>query len=253
MSTSAPSTLGDVVAANPAAARILDRFGLDFCCNGNRTLDAACADAGIDRALVEAELTALDVEGDSSWRDLDTGALAVHIVETHHAYLHDELPLLEALAVKVLDVHGERHPELAEVRRYVGELRADLEPHLLKEERILFPAIAALAEGHRDFAFGSIDDPIRMMTMDHDRDGELLRALRATTKEYAVPGDACASYRSLYERLEALEADTHLHILKENHTLFPVALALETADGLGARREAPVVTVRLQQQLHEAY
>lgn len=136
------------------------------------------------------------------------------------------MPLLDALADKVLSVHGERHPELAEVRSLVRELRADLEPHLAKEERVLFPAIHELAGGRHNFPVARISEPIRMMLREHDRAGELLASLRATTTGYAVPDDACASYRSLYERLEALETDTHLHVHKENHTLFPAVLRL---------------------------
>jgi regulator of cell morphogenesis and NO signaling len=123
-------------------------------------------------------------------------------------------------------VHGGRHPELSSVRALVREIRADLEPHLQKEERILLPAIHDLARGPRAFPFGSVANPVQMMLLEHDRAGELLAALRAATGGYAVPADACASYRSLYERLEVLETDTHLHIHKENHTLFPAALRM---------------------------
>ena len=216
-------TLAEIVAANPAAARTLDRFGLDYCCHGDRTVAEACAAADLDPATVAAELDALPVEGDRSWTELEPPALADHIVETHHRYLHEELPQLDALAAKVLGVHGERHPELAEVRRLVAAVREDLEPHLMKEERVLFPAIHAVAEGERTFPFGSVANPIRMMTLEHDRTGELLAALRAAAGDYRVPDDACASFRSLYERLDALEADTHVHIHKENHVLFPAA------------------------------
>ena len=140
----------------------------------------------------------------------------------------EELPLVDALAAKVLSVHGRNHPELVRVRALVAALRADLEPHLQKEERVLFPAIAAAAAGRREFPFGTVAQPIRVMLAEHDRAGDLLAGLRAATSGYAVPDDACASYRSLYERLEALELDTHLHVHKENHTLFPAALALVT-------------------------
>ena len=66
--------------------------------------------------------------------------------------------------------------------------------------------------------------PIRTMLAEHDRAGELLAELRVTTGGYAVPDDGCASYRSLYERLAALEADTHQHVHKENNVLFPAVL-----------------------------
>lgn len=219
-------TLAEIVDANPAAARTLDRLGLDYCCHGHRTIVDACVEAHLDPEAVTAELTSLPVEGDRNWTELDPPSLARRIVETHHRYLHEELPLLDELAAKVLSVHGARHPELAAVRRLVAEVRADLEPHLMKEERVLFPAIHALAAGQTEFAFGSVANPIGMMGIEHDRAGELLAQLRLATDEYRVPADACASYRSLYERLAALELDTHLHIHRENHILFPAALRL---------------------------
>jgi regulator of cell morphogenesis and NO signaling len=224
-----PVTIGDLVADNPAAARVFERFGLDYCCHGERTLVDACAEARVDPVEVEGALAGITQTDDRSWTGLDLAALAELIVSTHHRYLHDELPVLDALADKVLAVHGERHPELVEVRRLVEAVRADLEPHLQKEERVLFPAIRAAAAGTRDFPFGSIENPIRMMTMEHEQTGELLAELRAVTSGYRLPADACASFRSLYERLDALELDTHLHIHKENHVLFPAAVALLAA------------------------
>ena len=219
-------TLGDLVADDPGAARVLGRFGLDFCCHGDRTLHEACAEAGVDAATVEAELAAVPSGGDSSWTELTLPDLADHIVAVHHRYLDEELPALEALAAKVLSVHGERHAELSEVAALVVALVADLVPHLAKEERVLFPAIHALAAGDRDLHFGPVENPIRTLSIEHEQAGELLAALRRVTDGYRVPDDGCASYRSLYERLEALELDTYLHIHKENHVLFPGAILL---------------------------
>lgn len=219
-------TLGELVATEPGAARVLDRFGLDFCCHGDRTLRDACAEAGVDAEVVEAALAAAPTGGDAAWTELAPPALADHIVATHHRYLDVELPSLVTLAEKVRTVHGERHTELAEVSRLIVALAADLVPHLAKEERVLFPAIHALAAGVRELRFGPVENPIRVMTAEHEQAGALLSELRRVTGGYAVPDDGCASYRSLYERLEALELDTHLHIHKENHVLFPGALRL---------------------------
>lgn len=235
MTDLANQTLADLVVERPAAASVLERYGLDYCCHGDRSLAAACAEAGVDGTTVAGDLDALadlDAPGSSAraaWASLDAAALTAHIVEQHHRYLHEELPLLDALAEKVLSVHRSRHPELAEVRRLVAAVRADLEPHLLKEERILFPAIQALAGGRREFAFGSVANPIRAMAVEHDRAGELLAELRRVTDGYTTPADGCASYESLYERLALLEADTHEHIHKENNVLFPAALRMADA------------------------
>ena len=218
-------TLGDLVATVPAAARVLERAGLDYCCHGEQTLAEACATAGLHAAALAAEIDTLDNDVAPEWAALSPPELAQHIVATHHAYLRDELPLLGALAIKVVAVHGDRHHELHHVETLLDELRGDLMPHLDKEERVLFPAIRALFDsGRTDFAFGSLASPISVMLTEHDRAGELLEALRRVTAGYDVPDDACASYRSLYERLTALEHDIHIHIHKENHVLFPAAL-----------------------------
>ena len=138
----------------------------------------------------------------------------------------DELPLLVTLSAKVRAAHGSRHPELAEVARLVAAISDDLVPHLRKEERVLFPAITRVTAGQREFPFGAIDNPIRVMLTEHEAVGAPLAELRAATGNYAVPADGCASYRSLYGRLEALEADTFRHIHLENNVLFPAVTAL---------------------------
>jgi regulator of cell morphogenesis and NO signaling len=136
---------------------------------------------------------------------------------------------LDELAEKVASVHGERHPELLDVLADVKELRDDLEPHLMKEERVLFPMIRQLSEADEpvEFHCGSLRNPISMMLIEHDRAGMLLAQLRDRTDDYIAPPDACASYRALYQGLAELEADTHLHVHKENNLLFPAVAALE--------------------------
>jgi len=227
MTTKLGHSLGDLVTRTPAAARVFERAGIDYCCRGNRTLAEAAEEAGVDAAALAEELDGLEQTAEGGWPSLAPADLADHIVATHHAYLRDELPLLTELAAKVERVHVGHHPELTNVRSLVEMLRADLEPHLDKEERVLFPAIRALMDGgRREFSFGTVNNPIGMMTLEHEQVAEIFDALRRTTDDYHVPTDACASYRSLYERLPALELDTHVHIHKENHVLFPALLEL---------------------------
>ena len=65
------------------------------------------------------------------------------------------------------------------------------------------------------------------MLAEHDTAGDLLAQLRTLTGGYVVPDDGCASYQALYDGLAELEADTHLHVHKENNVLFPAVLATE--------------------------
>ena len=137
--------------------------------------------------------------------------LTEHLESTHHVYLKKTLPRLVALMDKVHQAHSPRHPELTRLQTVVENLRADLEPHLLKEEQILFPLIRQLE---------AAQGPIRVMRSEHDGAGELLKEMRTLTNVYVVPKDVCQSFQLLYEGLKELEEDTHLHIFKENNILF---------------------------------
>jgi regulator of cell morphogenesis and NO signaling len=202
------TTLAELVIARPELASRLDALGLDYCCGGQRSLAAAVAGAGLDLTEITADLCATTpvAETEPTWDGI--GGLVDHLEATHHAY----------------------HPELTNVARLVHEIRADLEPHLLKEERVLFPMIRELATATASPAFhcGSLSNPIRVMMSEHDTAGELLARLRISTDGYRVPDDGCASYRALYTGLAELEADTHLHVHKENNVLFPAVLGSET-------------------------
>lgn len=223
-------TLGELVTRFPALTRELERRDLDYCCGGDTTLGQACRDAGLDASVVVAELgSTIGDDGPASWSMLDIADLVNHVVDTHHRYLWDELPRLQALLDKVVDEHGDRHPELREIARCFVAIRADIESHLSDEERVLFPAARQLASAPIPpaFGFGSICAPIAVVLREHDELGASLRELRVLSNDYSVPDDGCASYRALFDGLEQLEFDTHLHVHKENNVLFPRVVMLE--------------------------
>jgi regulator of cell morphogenesis and NO signaling len=226
----AHSTLADIVTARPSLARALEARGLDYCCGGAATLHDACAAHQLDADEVLADLAAGAAdESAPDWATMGVAELVDHLEGTHHEFLWAELPRLSALAEKVLSVHGERHTELTEIATCYATLRDDLEPHLTKEERVLFPMVRELAAASAAPAFhcGSLQDPISVMLAEHDAVGELLAELRGLTNDYQPPADACASYDALFAGLAELEADTHLHVHKENNVLFPAVGDLE--------------------------
>lgn len=228
------STVADVVIANPAAARVFERHGIDYCCNGQRPLVEACRAAGVEMGVVQTELAAVRAAGSADETLVppnDVGALIAHILATHHTYLRRELPRLNALMSKVVDAHSEAYPELSDVAVTLDELTADLLAHLMKEEKVLFPLVIELlgAVELPTFHCGSVANPLRMMYLEHDRAGELLATLRDRTNGYDAPEDACPTWRALYEGLADLEVDTHTHVHLENNLLFPQISALESA------------------------
>jgi regulator of cell morphogenesis and NO signaling len=222
-------TLAELVLARPGLARRFDELGLDYCCGGATSLADAVNAAGLDRAATIADLESVPSEPSPAPSGADMGELVDWIEATHHAYLRDVLPRLVALADKVASVHGGNHPELAEVAALVHAIRADLEPHLVKEERVLFPMVRelAVATSAPDFHCGALSNPISVMLREHDAVGAMLARLRDLSDGYTVPADGCGSYHALVTGLAELEGDTHRHVHVENNVLFPAVLAAE--------------------------
>ena len=225
--------MAEVVDAFPQLAREFERRGLDYCCGGQRPLGDACVLAGLDPVTTIAELEAMGAVGVASgtaeWTTMTADVLVDHIEATHHRYLWDEMPRIMALVDKIVAVHGTRHPELTEIASCFDSLCADLGPHMLKEERALFPMIRELATSMEvpTFHCGSLRNPISVMLSEHDAVGNLLAKLRLLTDGYTSPADGCATYIACFAAMGELEADTHLHIHKENNVLFPLVTRLE--------------------------
>jgi regulator of cell morphogenesis and NO signaling len=229
-------TIGEIVAADYRAAAVFQRHGIDFCCQGGRTLERGCRDAGVDTAEVMHDIeaaTATPATGLPKFNNWDLRTLVAYIVENHHGYVREMLPLLTAHSRKIAEVHGGRHPELPRVASLVQDVADEMASHMVKEEQILFPHIVQLASAALDgrkappAPFGSVDHPIRMMEAEHESAGHAMLEIRELTSGYTVPADACATYAVCLQELEAFERDLHAHVHLENNILFPKASALE--------------------------
>lgn len=221
-------SLGDLVIQDPRRSRVLAGFGIDYCCNGHRSLEEAAQEAGLDLGdIVKALDLPAPAAGEIREHPRELSALAHDIIDTHHAYIWEEVPRLKELMDKVHRVHGDHHPELTAIRDAFNEVVDELDPHLTKEERAVFPAISKLEKAQTPHPSGSLKEPIEKLRAEHDELGQLLRNLRELTDGYTPPADGCTSYRLLFKGLEEMEFDLHEHIHKENNILFPRVLEFE--------------------------
>jgi len=223
--------VSEFVNKNPHhAIEVFNNLGIDFCCRGAKTLKLACEEKELDHKQVLNDLNAYSENSEEAnkgdWTQLGLTELIDHIETTHHKYLKDNLPQLTEAMAKVVAAHGKNHPELIELEETIRYLREDLEPHMLKEEKALFPMVKSL-HGDRENGMslcGSVANPIRVMMTEHDNVATLLNKIHALTNSYSPPEDACETYKFLYKKLKEMEADIHLHVHKENNLLFPQAL-----------------------------
>ena len=217
---SATTSLGDLAAANPSATRVFLRHRLDFCCGGQRSLAEACQRAGLDSAAIIAELEQEARRGEPStqWDLRSQSELADHIESHYHAALRRDLPPLIEAARKVERVHAQKPGVPTGLADILTELFAEMESHMGKEEKILFPM---LRRGERGAA---VSMPVRMMESEHDAHGEQLARIRELTDDLRLPVHACATWKALYHGLQTVEADLMQHIHLENNILFARAV-----------------------------
>ena len=218
------ATLARIVTEHPAASRVFQRRGMDYCCHGDVSVPVACRSASLDPEVVFAELEEALGEaverrdGEEDPRALSKLGLVARIVDRHHAYLRRALPHIAPILAKVVSVHGPRDASLGELLAVFRELSDALLPHLDEEEQVLFPALLA---PRPDAAV--VERELERMMGDHLAVGEQLARIRTLTASYSTPEWGCTTYRVLMAELEALEADTLRHVHLENHVLAPLA------------------------------
>lgn len=230
VSVTADDRLSDVALRSPSAARVLEKLGFDYCCGGRKTLAAACADRGLEVPIVLEALSSVeetDSPVDPGAMELD--ALVYHVLDTHHVYTREAFDRLVPLANKVRNRHGASHPIVVRIAGLVEDLHADLMPHLMKEEQVLFPyALARIAGRETRMPLGASAGPIACMEHEHVAAGEILFAIREATNNFVPPMGACASWRALYQGLDELVHDVMQHMAVENEILFPRILAMDS-------------------------
>ena len=210
-------TLAELATDRPGASRVFHRLGLDFCCGGKRPLSDVCAERGLDVAGILAEIESAQPESNPvRWAERPVSDIVEFIVNHYHARLREELPELVELARRVETRHADRATCPKGLADHLEAVHASVLDHLHKEEQILFPLIL---RGESEYVGG----PIHVMVLEHDDHGRNLEIIRELTNGLTPPEEACTSWRALYLRLDALEAELMEHIHLENHVLFPRA------------------------------
>ena len=232
-------TIGELVAEKPGRSRVFEQYRIDYCCGGHLTIDQACAKKKVDPAEIKERLTDYDKQRDTQekdWsRETELSPVIDHILKVYHEPMAADFERLSFLSQKVARVHGDAHPELLEVESVWNQLRAELEPNLMKEERVLFPMMRELVASARDqgnlpaFHCGTVQNPMRQMEHEHEEAGAMLARLRELTGGYVPPLSACNSYRALFEGLQNFESELHKHIHLENYVLHPLARKIEAS------------------------
>jgi regulator of cell morphogenesis and NO signaling len=220
-------TVGEIVAHDYRAAFVLKEAGIDFCCGGKKSFDQTCSEKGIDRNELIGKLEELSFIPNTTTHNFiewETGFLCDYIVNTHHKYVLKSLPELVAYTEKIASVHGERHPELAEVAYLFSEINRELLQHMKNEEEVLFPSIKEALYSGSEKAKANIITEIARLSEEHEFAGGAMDQINVITSDYKVPADGCNTYNVTFKLLREFEDDLHTHVHLENNILFPKAM-----------------------------
>jgi len=223
-------TLATIVTENHQAAAIFEKYSLDFCCKGKRTLYDACVEKNINTESIENELNAaLTTEAAKHlpFNEMTEEQLIGHILIHHHFYVKQSMPTIMNHLEKVAMKHGPHFPFMVEVFQLFAEIQQDMTSHMHKEEMILFPRIKQIATASAEQKplpdSGFIQDPVNVMEHEHDMAGIIMSKIRVLTNNYTAPEGACTTFKVAISELKAFEEDLHKHIHLENNILFPKA------------------------------
>ncbi len=230
------STIGDIVSRDIRTAKVFRKYGIDYCCGGQRTIGEVCEAKNIDprelsfQLLIPGNARHAGVLSIDQW-ELDF--LSTYIVNIHHAYVRNTMPMLLSWSGKVAEAHGGAHPEVREIAKLVTMMCGEMAKHMQTEENVLFPYIAEMAQASRktgadlDMSLGFVGSPLRVMEDDHELVGNIFMEIERLSANFTPPADACNTFKAFYVSLEEFEDDLFLHVHLENNILFPKAERLE--------------------------
>jgi len=216
-------SLAQIVSSDHRAAAVFEKYHLDFCCKGKRSLEKACSEnkLEVDEVVADLEKEFSDLNAvNTDFDKFSLNQLTEYIVLTHHSYVKKEMPVLLSYLEKIVSKHGVRHPEMVKVLALFREMYEEMSTHMQKEELVLFPRINNISAS----SYSYLNAPICMMELEHDHAGKLLSEIRELTNNYNPPADACTTYRLAFTMLQHFEEDMHKHVHLENNLLFPKAL-----------------------------
>lgn len=229
-------TIGEYVAKDFRTASIFSKYGIDFCCKGNRTIEEACEKKSLDFNLIQKEVTQLletKSEGTIDFKSWPSDLLIDYIEKTHHRFVAEKSAVLLPFLDKLCKVHGHAHPELFEINELFIGCAGELAQHMKKEELILFPFIKKMENASRTGQqieqphFGTVENPITMMKDEHEAEGDRFVKIAELTNNYTPPADGCNTYKVTFAMLQEFQQDLHKHIHLENNILFPMAIEMQ--------------------------
>ena len=228
--------VGEIVRKDFRTAKVFRENNIDFCCGGEKDLVQVCEEMNLDLQKIEEQLSEVVSDPPAAYLDFDSwdlDLLADYIEKKHHRSAEAAMPVLKTHLKKLVEVHGTTAPYLVEIAEVFEQAAGELAQHMKREELILFPYIRRMVKAHQSAQsmdptfFGSLRNPISVLSQDHENEGEHFHQIEELSNGYEIPEWGCTTYAVTIRMLKEFQDELHNHIHLENNVLFPKAVALE--------------------------
>lgn len=228
-------TIGDIVSKDYRHATVFKRLGIDFSCNGKRTLEEVCVDNHLDIDDLRRQLALclnLPVVQTINLLSWAPAFLCRYLVNLNHQYIKINTPFISELAQKVAVSYGDSHPQIGRVSTIFFNAGEVLMRDVLSEEASLFPDVVRLSECYikgrtlTEDVTGDILSTFYDIMASHEKIASDFRLIRQLTDNYQVPRYVSSSYNILYKLLQDYEDDLLFNFHLENNLLFPKVIAI---------------------------
>lgn len=224
------TTLAEIVSASISYAEIFDRYDIDYGNFGKMNIYEACSQLGLNCDAVVRELRNKVVSDRvcQNINEWEVVFLCDFITTNLHVRIRKMLPSIHTLFRSM-----EKKKMLPrEIGKLAVELAEDIQSHIQKEQRMLYPYIRQIAgaastgEELHIAPFGLISKPIKVLTREHLQLSEILNSLVSFLKEFKEDSFTSES-NELIKLLIEFRSNFRLYIHFENNILFLKAISLE--------------------------
>ena len=231
----ATQSLADIITNYPSAIGVMEKYALNYCCDGKRTLYQACMDIGLNIEKVLEELVSIPKiisKKQMPFAKMDVDQLLSYIIIHHHYYIKESMPVIDAHLSHVKLTQGLGFPYMVKVHELFRLFMRDMILHMDREEKVLFPRIKEdehlVKNGKSSESFsGYFQNLIKVAEVAHTEEGNVFYEIRRLTQNYKAPEGAGKIFKKVLKELKEFEEDLHKHVHLERNILFPKAIKFE--------------------------
>ena len=233
----AKQTVGEIAGRQPSTIEVFERLGIQYCCHGEETVEAACEYLGLPVNGVLSELNRVANANSTTkapWADPILEALMGNLLRTRTVLVQQDLPRIQQLARTVSSCHLREHPNAIHIAHLSATLAHEVTSHFADEAQILFPKIrelelAYVGSSSATVHLDSVRNDLAHMTHEHGAVGDLLSRIQDVTEDYNGTATECPFYREICEKLKGLDGEIRQEVHLENNVLFDRALQISGA------------------------